>query len=143
MRAAVRLVAPVILAAIFAYSGWVKLAHPADFAAAVAAYRLLPPAGIGLVAVALPVFELLLAATLVVPQWRQEGAGIALALLFLFFTATAAAQARHLNVDCGCFGPDPWRPLRAVPPLIRDGALMAAAAIARLAPNLDRGARRR
>jgi uncharacterized membrane protein YphA (DoxX/SURF4 family) len=131
MKTAWRAGLTLLVAALFAYSGWAKLIHPADFAAAVAAYRVTSPSLTAWVAVTLPVFELLLAATLIVPHWRRESAGTALGLLCLFAAAMAQAQARHLKIDCGCFGSDPWRPLRAVPPLLRDAVLIAAAAALR------------
>jgi len=112
-RAAARL----ILAAVFIAAALPKLAAPADFAVSVYRYQVLPAGAINLAALYLPWLELLAAAALFLPRWRDGAARILLALLLVFTAALGFNLARGLRLACGCFGAgggaaDGWNLLR-------------------------------
>ncbi|MBW8782596.1 MAG: DoxX family membrane protein [Verrucomicrobia bacterium] len=88
----------------FLYAGMVKFQDPGAFAGAIAAFQLLPPAGVEWLAGSLPSFEILLGA-LLLTGWQLPAAALAATLLASGFAAALGlALARGLVVDCGCFG---------------------------------------
>ena len=93
----------VLLGAVFIYASYDKLLHPAQFAEAVANYRLLPPLAVGLVANTLPLLELVCGLLLLLGV-AVPGASLLTSLLLVGF-AGAIIQAiwRGLDIECGCF----------------------------------------
>ena len=99
----VNLVLRLVLAGIFLYASYDKLLHPAEFAKAVWAYRLLPDALVNPVAVGLPWLELVLGLALIANRWTS-GALFWANLLFAGFLAGIAVNfIRGVDVHCGCF----------------------------------------
>lgn len=88
----------------FMYSGWVKVGDPAVFAESVANFRILPPELVGMVALAIPMAEILTGATLAFTKWRREGAFMSTLMLGVFTAALVSAAVRGLDISCGCFG---------------------------------------
>jgi putative oxidoreductase len=94
----------VILAAVFMYAGAAKFSDPLQFADSIAAFAILPPAVINLLAFSLPPFEIACGLLLLWPRTRRVGA-LAVALIsVVFFVALSSALLRGLTIDCGCFG---------------------------------------
>lgn len=77
---------------------------PNAFAAAIAAYRLLPPAGVGPLALFLPYFEMGLGAYLLLGLFVRIVAVVAAGQFLLFSAAVASLVVRGITADCGCFG---------------------------------------
>jgi putative oxidoreductase len=94
-----------ILGAIFIVAGASKVGHAAEFAAQIAAFRILPTAVIAPMALVLPFFELLLGAYLIIGLFTRGAAWVAVLLLTAFDLAIASAVVRGMTVNCGCFGP--------------------------------------
>lgn len=92
------------IAAVFAYAGWSKITDSADFADNIFGFAILPPALINFLALALPPFELGLAALMLIPNTRRIGALAAVLLTLIFCVALGSALARGITLDCGCFG---------------------------------------
>ncbi len=94
-----------ILGLVFAGAGALKITLSAEFAAQIAAYRLLPDRIVPALALSLPVLEVILGAVLLVPgRFRRAGLlGMSL-LLATFLGALFWAYSKGLNIDCGCFG---------------------------------------
>ena len=105
----------VVLGAVFVWSGAAKLlAPPQAFADSVASFRLVPAGFISPLALALPLFEILVGTALFAGRPRRLGAFGAFLLSGVFLAALTAALARGLPVDCGCFGSGAaWLPLSA------------------------------
>lgn len=126
MRAA-RITVRLCMGGLLAYSGLAKFAAPGAFADSIYAFHFLPAALIGAVALSLPVLEFLIGACLLA-GWRVREAALAAGFLLLAFSAVLIqGRLRGLGADCGCFGPHAWAPLGAVPPLLRNAGLLAAA----------------
>lgn len=104
MSAALHWVVRAGLAALFVWTGAQKLADPAAFATAIANYRVLPEALVGIAAVGLPVLELVVGAALLWPVYAQGAAAVVAVLLALFAAAMAQSKLRGIDLDCGCFG---------------------------------------
>ena len=89
------------LACIFIYAGFIKLLDPRAFAHAIAQYDLIPETLLPLVAVGLPVLELLAGVGL---SFEVRGSLTLMALLLLIFLVILGyAIWQNLDIDCGCF----------------------------------------
>ncbi|WP_410572492.1 MauE/DoxX family redox-associated membrane protein [Amycolatopsis sp. cmx-4-61] len=92
------------LAAVWLVSGALKLADPGRTLIAVQAYQVLPDALANVVAIALPLVELVLGLLLLTGLATRWAAAAALALLVVLIAGIAQSWARGLSIDCGCFG---------------------------------------
>jgi len=90
-----------LLGGAFLWAGTVKLAAPKAFARSLDAFGLVPEPLLPLVAVALPVVELLVGVA-VLRHWRG-GLPAMTGLLLLFMVVLGMAISQHLDIDCGCF----------------------------------------
>jgi putative oxidoreductase len=93
-----------LLAALFLYAGIIKWWEPWDFADAVAAFHLLPPLGINLVAMMVPAFEICSGLCLVMPRWFRAGCLLLLLLVGTVSVPLLWAGLQGWKIDCGCFG---------------------------------------
>lgn len=94
-----------LIALLFLVSGLTKLAEPTSFLAVVLSYRLPLPGAIAmLVTIALPWFEIFIAAALLTGFWRDAGLVSACGLAFVFIALSARALWLGRTGDCGCFG---------------------------------------
>jgi len=121
------------LATLFGVAAAHKLRDTSRFRAVLADYRILPPSLTRLAAALVPVVELAVAALLAAPATSAVGK-VGAALLFVVYgTAIAANLARgRRHIDCGCAGPHARRPIGGG--LVARNGLLAAAALATLAP---------
>jgi uncharacterized membrane protein YphA (DoxX/SURF4 family) len=115
----------IVLGAIFAYAGYVKLVQPWQlFAAGIAEYQIVPLWAATFLARTLPWFEILLGLMLVVGRWSRVSSVIVSCLLLVFFSLMVRAFAQGKEINCGCFGPNElisWKTL------LRDGSMLAGA----------------
>lgn len=95
----------IILGAIFIAAGIPKIMYPAEFAAAVYNYRILPDALVNIVALVLPWVEVLVGGMLIVGIWMPGAVLIYTLLMISFIAALAYNVARGLDIHCGCFSP--------------------------------------
>lgn len=92
-----------ILGLIFVFSGGSKLRYPRIFAEILTGYELLPASMVTLVAVTLPMLELLAGLSLLL-NYRRKGTCLVLAGLCLsFMVAVGWALAKGIDISCGCF----------------------------------------
>jgi uncharacterized membrane protein YphA (DoxX/SURF4 family) len=120
--------ARLIMAGIFIYASFDKIAHPAAFAKDVYNYQILPDALINLTALVLPWLELVLGLCLLAGVWMPGAVLSANGLLLAFFSALLFNMARGLDINCGCFSTGSETP--AMSPgwfLIRDALFLAVA----------------
>jgi hypothetical protein len=104
----------VAFALLFVQAAWHKLRGLAQFAATVRSYALLPASLSGLVGVAIPLAELLVAAALLVAGTRCVAAVAGAIMLLAYGVAIAVNLARERrDLDCGCTGPFDRRPIAA------------------------------
>ena len=90
------------LAALFIYGGSVKLLDPHAFARTLSAYDLVPDPLLPVVAIGLPIVELLAGLAL---AFDLRGSLATIAGLFaLFLVVLGYGILQDLDVDCGCFG---------------------------------------
>jgi hypothetical protein len=117
----------VALGGLFVFTGAIKIADPAEFAAEIHNYQLFPALAPWLAA-ALPAVEIAVgAAILAAPRpWLRAGALASCALMIVFTIAVGSAVARGVNISCGCFGAGSG-PVTMLT-VLRDVALLAASA---------------
>jgi hypothetical protein len=89
------------LGMVFVYSGMIKLGAPKAFARTLSQYDLIPDSLLPVVAIGLPILELL-AGIGVVLAFRGS-LSLMSSLLLLFTIVLWYGILRNLNVDCGCF----------------------------------------
>lgn len=121
LRRAVIWIGRLLLGVIFIYAGYAKIFQPntnlwpflflkfsvtmniAHFAEQVAAFKMLPPWGVDLVAHTLPFAEVVLG-LLVLIGWRLRiWAPVLTAIMVGFFAVVLRAYLLHMDVNCGCF----------------------------------------
>lgn len=100
----VRRVVRWILGGAFLYAGILKMQDPQAFADRIADFQILPFAFVNLLAISLPIAEILVGVLLMIGFWAECVAFAALLLTALFFMAIASVLLRGLVIDCGCFG---------------------------------------
>jgi hypothetical protein len=113
----------VLLAAVFLLAGGLKLLDPAEFAAEINRYQLIPWWSCALLALFLPWLELCVGAGLLTRRFSSGALAWATALLLLFSVALLSAMLRGLSIDCGCFG-RLWQATGTLWPLIRNLVLL-------------------
>lgn len=115
-----------VLAAVFLYSGVVKLADPQSFATVIAGFGLLPKALLFPAALLLPILEV--GAGIGAIFAVRGSLAVIAGMLVLFMVVLTYGISLGLDIDCGCFGPeDPeqaYKGLRVA--LARYAALLAA-----------------
>lgn len=99
------LILRILLGGLLLAAGGLKAGHAPSLAANIAAFRLLPAAIVGPVALALPYLELLLGAYLIAGLFTRVAATIATLQFVIYATAIASAVVRRIPAGCGCFGP--------------------------------------
>ena len=95
-----------VLGAVFAVSGFQKLASPwQNFAAVIEQYRLLNGPAAELFAQAMPWVEFLAGVLFLLGLWRMLSLSALWTMNTVFIGVLASALARKLPIDsCGCFG---------------------------------------
>ncbi|MHB1397140.1 MAG: MauE/DoxX family redox-associated membrane protein [Trichloromonadaceae bacterium] len=116
--------ARLLLGGLFLYAGLIKGSDVTAFAGNVANYQLLPYSWNYLVAATLPAVEAI-AGLLLVVNCRVRPAAVVLgALNLVFMVALVSVILRGLDIDCGCFNPDPVNKTSPQLALLRDVGIM-------------------
>lgn len=124
------------LALLWSSSAWHKHQAPAQFAAALASYQLLPPSLFTPVSRCLPLFEIALAAGLLAPFFRHMAATPGALLLCGYALAMAINLLRGRgDIDCGC---NPGHEQHISWLLVIRNLLLAGASLALLLPVAER-----
>lgn len=94
-----------VLCLIFARAMVHKLLNRYEFVGIITDYRILPASLVTIAATLLPVVELLITVSLLIPSTRQPGAIAAVALLLFYGAMIAINLLRgRTSIDCGCGG---------------------------------------
>lgn len=92
-----------IIGGLFIYAAIPKITDPKAFASIVKGYQLFPLWSVNLIAIILPIIEVLTGLFLILGLWTRANAVIIAVLLFLFIIGLTQAYARGLSINCGCF----------------------------------------
>ena len=94
----------IILALVFIYASFYKIAYPNEFYTAAANYQILPQYGAYAIAYFLPALELFAGLALLNKKFLIPSLTIICAMLVVFIVAILSAWIRGLDISCGCFG---------------------------------------
>ncbi len=92
-----------VLGAIFIFASYHKITSPAEFAKIVYGYGLFPGVFINLIAIILPLIELVSGLALILGVFPRSAALIVTGLLGIFLAIMVINLARGHEFDCGCF----------------------------------------
>ena len=120
---------PISLGAVFLAAGILKIVDPHAFAVSIARLRIVPMALVGPTAILLPWIEVVAAAALLLPGYRDAALKLLLGMLALF-TAILGIGLLRGATSCGCFGKADSVLHRADVALIRNVVLIALAVLA-------------
>lgn len=96
--------ARLVLAVVWAWAGYAKMADPDAAVRAVRAYDLAPEWLVKPIAWGLPFIEVALAVLLLLGLATRPAAWVSVGLFAAFIGMIGSAWARGLSIDCGCFG---------------------------------------
>ena len=116
-----------LLGGIFIYAACLKINTPQALADSIASYHLVPDPLINLLALGLPLFEVMCGLSLLTGHFCATGLLSIISMLFLFLAALLSAIARGLPFDCGCFGAHSWLDTNPWISLMRDSMLFLCA----------------
>ena len=106
------LFARLIVGAVFIVAGVTKIGHSAELASTIVAFQFnLPAQFVGFAALALPPFEVLLGAYLLLGWQLRIASAVAVALLAVFAIVLISVVLRGIDTPCGCFGPGETDPV--------------------------------
>ena len=94
----------IVLAFVFLYAAFFKIASPDEFAQSILNYKLLPLSLVNIFAITLPWIEFVTAILLLFGISVRENSVIISSLILIFTIAIGISLIRGLNIDCGCFG---------------------------------------
>lgn len=100
----VGLAARVVLGGVLLVAGALKVGSLGESVLAVRAYRILPYEATTVVGWALPFFEIIVGAALIVGVFTRLAAVLGGLTMVAFIIAIASVWARGMSIDCGCFG---------------------------------------
>ncbi len=101
-----------VLAAVFIYSGYIKVQNTLQFAVAITGYQLVPENLVYPMAQYLPWIEIALGLTILVGLKIRYFASAAAGLLLFFMVILTITYLRGIEANCGCFSmDDPITPL--------------------------------
>lgn len=116
-----------IVGGVFVYASLDKIAHPDLFAKIVFNYHLVPAPLINVVALLLPMTELLAGLFLILGIWPRSAAWVLSALTTIFIIALSINWFRGVNLECGCFSASSKVKGAIGSLIVRDVVLLAAA----------------
>ncbi|MFZ4683606.1 MAG: MauE/DoxX family redox-associated membrane protein [Terrimicrobiaceae bacterium] len=94
----------IVLAGVFLWAGWSKFVNPQVFADGIVGFQFFPTSTVNIMALSVPVWELVTAVLLLTPWWWRRGALSGFLLASAFTLIFAWAWYRGLTIQCSCFG---------------------------------------
>jgi putative oxidoreductase len=113
----------IFIGGLFVVAGVLKALDPAQFAADIDHYHLLPYFAVAPLALYLPWLEMICGFAAMAGAARRSALVLLLGLTVIFTIAVASAWMRGLDITCGCFGAASALPLSFA--LLRDVVLCA------------------
>ena len=120
----------IALAFVFLAAAPQKIAAPADFAASIASYLILPDVLNNFTALVLPWLEIVVAFMLLCLVWTGMALFLANAMLVAFLAAIVSAYLRGIDISCGCFSTSAAASDDMIWYMARDGIFLAVGLIA-------------
>jgi putative oxidoreductase len=119
-----------LLSGVFMVAGVTKIINPRRIADDIAAYHILPRYFTELLALGLPIVEIVCSIAIISGVLMRSAILAVIMALTAFIGATGYALVHHLPISCGCFGSSPWLEAGPWSALGRDVALLGFAVTA-------------
>lgn len=97
------LILRVILGVVFCYAAIDKIIHIDQFARAIYYYHFLPGSLVNLLAIFMPMVEMVAGICLIVGLWPRGAVTLIAIMLVMFLIALSSVVARGIDISCGCF----------------------------------------
>ncbi len=120
----IQFVARALIGGILIYAGFMKAVGPsAEFAAVIAAYKIIPAALVTPLSIAIPYAEMWVGLFVLFGLYTRQAALTATLLFSVFLMALLSVLLRGIDLaSCGCFGPEAISPRYTI---LMDGILLA------------------
>ena len=93
-----------VIAGVFLFAAIPKLRDPVAFADSIRNYQMVSDSWASMLALFLPMLELIVAVCLIIPFTRRGAAIVSAGMLLMFCFVIGQAMYRGIDIDCGCFG---------------------------------------
>ena len=87
----------------FIYASYYKLVEPSTFARSIWYYHMVPVELLNLMALILPMLELLTGLAIILGIWYRGALLWTTLMTIMFLVALLSAVSRGIDIDCGCF----------------------------------------
>ena len=92
-----------ILGVVFCYAAIDKIVYVDQFARAIYYYHVLPGALVNILAVFMPMVEMLAGICLIIGMWPRGAVTLINVMLVMFLIALTIVYVRGVDINCGCF----------------------------------------
>jgi uncharacterized membrane protein YphA (DoxX/SURF4 family) len=115
-----------ILGIVFCYAAVDKILHIDQFARLVYYYHILPGWAINVMAIFLPMVEMIAGIALILGIWPRGATTLIGAMLVMFLVALTIVYVRGIDINCGCFSTSDKGKSSAMNLILRDIPLLLA-----------------
>lgn len=115
-----------LLGVVFCYAAIDKIVHIDGFARAIYFYHILPGWSVNLLAVFMPMVEMIAGISLILGLWPRGAVALIGAMLVIFIIALTIVYLRGIDINCGCFSTSDRGKSSAITLIWRDLLLLLA-----------------
>lgn len=99
----VTLVLRLLLGVVFCYAAIDKIINIDQFARAIYYYHILPGWAVNLLAIFMPMVEMIAGLALILGLWPRGAVALIGAMLVMFIVALTIVYVKGIDINCGCF----------------------------------------
>jgi uncharacterized membrane protein YphA (DoxX/SURF4 family) len=115
-----------LLGIVFCYAAVDKILHIDQFARLVYFYHILPGWAINILAVFMPMVEMIAGLALILGIWPRGATALIGVMLVMFLVALIIVYVRGVDINCGCFSTSDKGKSSAINLILRDFPLLLA-----------------
>ncbi len=115
-----------LLGTVFCYAAIDKIVHIDQFARLIYYYHILPGWAINIMAIFMPMAEMVAGLALIFGVWPRGAAALIGAMLVIFLVALTIVYLRGIDINCGCFSTSARGKSSAMNLILRDIPLLLA-----------------
>jgi uncharacterized membrane protein YphA (DoxX/SURF4 family) len=120
------LILRLLLGLVFCYAAIDKIVHIDQFARAIYYYHILPGWAVNLLAVFMPMVEMVAGLALILGIWPRGAVTLIGAMLIMFIVALGVVYLKGVDINCGCFSTSDRGKSSAIALIWRDLLLLLA-----------------
>jgi uncharacterized membrane protein YphA (DoxX/SURF4 family) len=115
-----------LLGVVFCYAAIDKIIHIDQFARAIYYYHILPGWAVNILAIFMPMLEMVAGLALILGIWPRGAVALIAAMLVMFIVALTIVYLRGIDINCGCFSTSDRGKSSAITLIWRDLLLLLA-----------------